>query len=69
MNAQSRLLGAKYWYVYQMHLYVALSQSFQLYHITYVEQGWATPVMKGHCPTEFSSNFEKYHPSVTFYYS
>ena len=35
-NAQSRLLGAMN--VYQMRLYVAHSQSFQLYQMTYVER-------------------------------
>ena len=35
-NAQSRLLGATN--VYQMRLYVAHSQSFQLYQMTYVER-------------------------------
>ena len=35
-NAQSRLLGATN--VYQMRLYVAHSQSFQFYQMTYVER-------------------------------
>ena len=35
-NAQSRLVGATN--VYQMRLYVAHSQSFQLYQMTYVER-------------------------------